>query len=190
MPILGIIASQDYNRVTNSYESIATTTVGSGGSATVTFSSIPATYTHLQIRCISRSTVGNSNLFYKLNSDSSNTNYNLHILSGDGSSTSASAITSGSANSFILANEVVAKTTDTANAFGVTIIDFLDYSNTNKYKTTRALGGRDLNGSGGIALTSNLWQNTAAINTIVLNPDPSGSFVEYTQFALYGIKGA
>jgi hypothetical protein len=90
----------------------------------------------------------------------------------------------------LLANEVVAKTTDTANAFGVTIIDFLDYSNTNKYKTTRALGGRDLNGSGGIALTSNLWQNTAAINTIVLNPDPSGSFVEYTQFALYGIKGA
>jgi hypothetical protein len=51
MPILGIIASAiTGNLVTTSYESIETVTVGSGGSATVTFSSIPATYTHLQIK--------------------------------------------------------------------------------------------------------------------------------------------
>jgi hypothetical protein len=54
MPILGIIASAiTGNLVTTSYESIETVTVGSGGSATVlTFSSIPATYTHLQIRVL------------------------------------------------------------------------------------------------------------------------------------------
>jgi hypothetical protein len=54
MPILGIIASSKLT-VSNSYESIATTTVGSGGSATVTFSSIPATYKHLQVRTLIRS---------------------------------------------------------------------------------------------------------------------------------------
>ena len=53
-PILGIIASQNYPRVTNSYESIATVTVGSGGAADVTFSSIPATYTDLLLKLSSR----------------------------------------------------------------------------------------------------------------------------------------
>jgi hypothetical protein len=56
MPILGIIASAiTGNLVTTSYESIATVTVGGGGAATVAFTSIPATYTHLQIRGIGRS---------------------------------------------------------------------------------------------------------------------------------------
>jgi hypothetical protein len=60
MPILGIIASAiTGNLVTTSYESIATVTVGGGGSATIDFTSIPATYTHLQIRGIARSTNGN-----------------------------------------------------------------------------------------------------------------------------------
>ena len=65
MPILGIIASQDYNRVTNSYESIATVTVGSGGSSSLTFSSIPATYTHLQIRYMAVALSGTTEILMK-----------------------------------------------------------------------------------------------------------------------------
>ena len=53
MPILGILASS-YPAVSTSYESIATVTVGSGGAANVEFTSIPGTYTHLQIRMLGR----------------------------------------------------------------------------------------------------------------------------------------
>ena len=67
-PILGIWASQNYSRysITGSYESIATVTVGSGGSSYIEFTSIPGTYTHLQIRGILRNT-GSSSSQGKLN---------------------------------------------------------------------------------------------------------------------------
>jgi len=78
-----------------------------------------------------------------------------------------------------------------ANCFGVVVIDILDYANTNKYKTTRALAGLDINAAGGfIALRSGNWRNTNAITTITLKPESSRIFAQYSQFALYGIKGA
>jgi hypothetical protein len=49
--------------------------------------------------------------------------------------------------------------------------------------------GFDANGSGYVSLGSGLWMNTAAVTSIKLSPY-SGTFVQYTQFALYGIKGA
>ena len=54
MPILGTVASQFSSKPFGSYESIQTVTVGLGGAANVEFTSIPATYTHLQIRGISK----------------------------------------------------------------------------------------------------------------------------------------
>ena len=176
---------------TSSYESIATVTVGSGGAANVDFTSIPSTYKHLQIRGLIRcDNTTNANLQWRLNSDNSNTNYNIHILRGTGTTVVSEAVTSGSANSFIVSNEAVAKSNDTASVFGVVVIDLLDYSNTNKYKTTRALGGRDTNGGGAITLTSSLWQNTAAVSSISLSVVNSLNFVQYSHFALYGIKGS
>ena len=61
MPILGIIASSKAVAVPNSYESIATVTVGSGGTSEINFTSIPATYTHLQLRIITGSNPGGYN---------------------------------------------------------------------------------------------------------------------------------
>ena len=92
-PILGIIASQDYTRVTNSYESIATVTVGSPVSS-ITFSSIPATYTHLQIRGIIRNNanVGGDAASFRFNSDSSSS-YTEHYVAGNGATPSASYTT-------------------------------------------------------------------------------------------------
>jgi hypothetical protein len=176
---------------TTSYESIATVTVGSGGSATIDFTSIPSTFKHLQLRGIVRcDNTTNTNLQWRLNSDNSNANYNIHILRGTGSAVVSEAVTSGSANSFIVANEPVAKSSDTSGIFGTVIIDLLDYSNTNKYKTTRALAGRDVNGTGGaVTLTSSLWQSTSAVSSISLSVVNSLNFVQYSSFALYGIKG-
>ena len=172
--------------VTNSYESIATVTVGSGGSATVSFTSIPSTFKHLQVRGIARNTSAGTSIngiFTPFNSDTA-ANYSRHNLIGDGSSATASASTS---SSNVLAGQYPQGGT-TASVFGVFVLDILDYQDTNKYKTTRALFGTDLNGSGQVRLSSGNWRSTSAISTITITPEDA-NFAQYSSFALYGIKG-
>jgi len=168
--------------VTSSYESIATVTVGAGGAADVTFSSIAATYTHLQVRGIARSTSTECDIKVQLNSDTGS-NYAYHRLYGTGSGTGADG--SGSQTTMFYCGRINAS----ASVFGANIIDILDYTNTNKNTTLRALMGFDANGSGYVSLGSGLWINTAAVNAIKLIPH-AGNFAEYSHFALYGIKGA
>jgi len=169
----------------SSFESIATTTVGAGGSASVTFSSIPATYSHLQIRIMGRTDRASTRdvVRLKFNSDSG-ANYTGHELYGDGSSVNAGGYTGlTSADAYRVAGGSAA-----SNIQGTIIIDILDYASTNKYKTLRSLGGVDLNGSGEIWFNSSLWLNTAAINNIVLTS--IGTIQQYSSYALYGIKGS
>ena len=185
-PILGIFASQ--GRVAaNSYDSIATQIVGAGGASSVTFSSIPSTYKHLQIRAISRTSgtpsATNYNLLHlQFNGDTGN-NYSTHRFEGNGSSVSAT----GSGNQPIINGGIGSGSLQSTNVFGTSIIDILEYTNTNINKTTRGLGGGDGNGDGVIAFLSGSWRNTAAITSITLFPQ-ANSFVQYSQFALYGIK--
>ena len=185
MPILGIIASAISGNL-GSYESIATTTVGSGGTSSITFSSIPATYTHLQIRWIARnsSISGANNYNLQFNGDTAS-NYAVHDLYGDGATAATQA---GSSRANIWATFVPGSSA-TASAFAAGVIDILDYANTNKYKTLRQLQGYDLNGSGEVRLTSGLWQSTSAITSINIGLS-SPTYVQYSSFALYGIKGA
>jgi hypothetical protein len=185
MPILGIMASAISGNL-NSYESIATTTVGSGGSATVTFSSIPSTYKHLQLRIMAKTdrALDRDPITVKFNSDSGS-NYAEHTLSGNGSSASAGAGSSLTSTTIYRATG----NTGATNIFGVIVYDLLDYANTNKYKTGRYLGGYDANGAGDIYLGSTLWRSTSAITTIALTPSIGTNFLQHSSFALYGIKG-
>ncbi len=185
-PILGIWASQNYPRITNSYESIATVTVGSGGSSSIDFTSIPSTYKHLEIRAIMRTNrVNNGDAVYvRFNSDSGS-NYSGHRLEGDGSSAAAY---NGASQTSITLNRVSAAS-DGSNIFGASVISILDYANTSKNKTLRALVGFDTNGSGVIGLDSGAWYNTAAVTSVSILPLNASGFVQYSSFALYGIKG-
>jgi hypothetical protein len=178
-PILGIWASQNYSRYSlpTSFDSIATTTVGAGGSSSVTFSSIPQTYTHLQLRILSLQNTATSGGTISLNSDTTTTNYYYHYISGNGSAASAGA---GQDRIYAPWNS------GSSSGPGVTILDFIDYANTNKYKTVRQLNGYDTNGAGAVLFTSHLWMNTSAINTIAIT---SSGFSQYSSFALYGVKG-
>ena len=164
------------------YESIATVTVGSGGSSSLTFSSIPATYTHLQIRYMAVALSGTTEILMKINGDTG-ANYARHDLYGNGSTRGVSASAS-SADPYI--QGYISAVVPTNPCVGV--VDILDYANTNKYKTSRILTGVDKNGSGGIEFNSLLWMNTNAITT--LNIYGTGTFGEYSSFALYGIKGS
>ena len=77
----------------------------------------------------------------------------------------------------------------TGDVYGAGIIDILDYTNTNKYRTTRSLTGYDKNGSGDVNSLSHLYRSTTAVTQIdlILN---QGNFTTGTRIALYGIKGA
>jgi hypothetical protein len=183
MPILGIMASQISGHLfgpTGAYDSIATTTL-STATASITFSSIPATYTHLQIRGIARRSSGSTNTIVRFNSDSGS-NYATHYLVGNGASASAGA--ESSATRFYL--DIL---TSSATSYAASVMDILDYSNTNKYKTAKTLSGIDLNGSGTVWMASGLWMNTNAITTVTLSLDSGSNFEQYSSFALYGIKG-
>jgi len=188
--LIGIIASSGGAPAsTNSYESIATTTVGAGGASSITFSSIPSTYQHLQIRGIARVSASNSNpnnIIAAFNSDTTGTNYYTHILDGDGSTASAGAV---QLSDFYAAFGFGLGNTSTSNTFATSVIDVLDYANTSKNKTVRHLTGADTNGSGIMRFGSSLWMNTAAITSITITPRVAGNFVQYSSFALYGIKG-
>jgi len=159
------------------YESISTVTVGVGGQSSITFSSIPGTYKHLQIRALNLTNNAASVSTVYFNGDTTNTNYKNHLLFGFGATANAGA------NSVPYAPVIQG---GTLSAPGAMILDILDYANTNKNKTTRDLVGYDANGSGGIALNSNLWLNTAAITSITFNANTT--FQQYSSFALYGIK--
>lgn len=181
MPILGIIASS-LPAAAGDFESIATVSVGSGGASSVDFTSIPSTFTHLQVRFISKISAADD-VVMRFNSDTAN-NYRNHILYGDGSSAIAGV-------PFTNAYSAVALyyTSNTASIAGG-VIDVLDYQSTNKNKTVRFLGGYDNNGSGNIDFASGLWFKTPeAITSITLKP-VSANFSQYSHFALYGIKGA
>jgi hypothetical protein len=189
------VASAASNSITpatqSSYESIATTTLGSA-TASVTFTSIPATYTHLQIRCytqIVRATFGIASGSVQFNSDTGS-NYSTHYLRGLGSGGGDSG---GTANTTYMVMSDGMWGTSTGGTFGVSIIDVLDYANTSKYKTAKALSGTDYNGviagyGGFVGLLSGSWRNTNAITSITFT-STDGNLNTYSSFALYGIKG-
>jgi len=183
-PNIGVIASSTRQGLsTTSYQSIATATVGAGGATSVSFTSIPSTFTHLEIRA----TLVNASNFYSIklrfNSDSG-ANYNYSQLfsynptngGGDGPGTDTGALVGiGAKNSASYSSAMVAK--------------IYEYAKTNLYKRVVGWGGVDGNGTGQTKLTYVYWANTNAITDIYCYADGS-TMNQYTQFALYGIKGA
>jgi hypothetical protein len=178
-PILGIWTSaQQGVNAAGDYESIQTVNVGGAGASSVSFTSIPSTYSHLQIRAIARSG-SNPQVNLRFNFDTGN-NYTEHDIIANGSTVSAY----GAGNIPYMPQGQVASA---ASTFAGYVIDILDYANTNKFKTIRGLNGFDSNGSGIFGLFSNLWRSTSAVSNIELFANVS-SFAQYSSFALYGIK--
>jgi hypothetical protein len=158
--------------------------------ANIDLTSIPQTFTHLQLRIFGRdngnvSTTSYSGTGYMQFNGDGGANYSQHYLLGNGSATASGGSTSGTSMGFPDLGGPYSG--QTASVFNNVIIDILDYTNTNKNKTVKALYGADMNGYGRVFLSSGLWMSTSAINRIAIVND-SGQFATGSRVDLYGIS--
>lgn len=170
---------------------------GTGSSGTITFSSIPQTYQHLQIRFMAKTTLTVSAGYtpiIRLNGSSSSI-YAEHFLTGDGSTAQASAGNSPSSTSVQLWRAMAgskASSPTMTNIMAVCVIDIHDYASTTKNKTIRYSAGLETNFAGTeswVTLGSGLYAATSAVSSIDITTNGGGSFTTASSFALYGFKG-
>jgi hypothetical protein len=182
---LGFFATTGAGAAAGAYELIQSQVLGTSA-ASVTFSSIPSSFRHLQIRMIAKTNRTDNTAALPLlnfNSDSGS-NYAWHALTGTGSSVVSLASTS--TTGMRTANITNSNAAFNANNFGSGVIDILDYVSTAKNTTIRTLGGRDE--ANNISLISGVWLNTAAVTSLKLE-DSGFSFVSGSRFSLYGLRG-
>lgn len=164
---------------TSAYQSIASYSLTSAG--TVTFASIPQTFTHLQIRAYGRNESTSNTIKMNYNSDTTASNYYARATFGGGSA-------SGWSQNHPWANYWI-ETNSTGNYMATMVIDIFDYTNTSKAKIAQTLGGFALSADGYSWYQTTTWNNTAAISNIAFTAQgSSANFEQYTRFALYGIK--
>ena len=167
----------------NTYVKIATVSLGSAAS-TISFTSIPSTYTDLLIMGSLRNSAADTNTDTVLTFNSNTSSYSGRRLAGNGSS--ASSDTQGATNGyyFSLTGE---GTNWTASTFSNGSIYIPNYtSSNNKSISTDAVA--ENNGTAASAqLAAGLWSNSAAITSITLTSG-NGNFVQYSTATLYGIS--
>ena len=184
MPILGIMASAmsaNLWKPQGAYDALSTVTLSSA-TASINFAGIPQGYKHLQVRVMALTAASGKVMTMRFNTDSS-TSYTWHYLNGQGTTASAGNQTSNTYSRFFGQNIG----TNTTNP-SVSIVDVLDYANTLKNKTMRALSGSDNNGSGEVSLESSLWIKTEAINALSIQLNDGSNFSANSQFTLYGVR--
>lgn len=165
----------------NTYESIAIATA-SGSTNTVTFSSIPSTYTDLVLVTTIRSTGSSfSQTRIRFNGDSGS-NYSGTVLLGNGSA--ASSYRETNATEMLVAYDALSS--NPSGFFSPTIINIMNYANTTTNKTLLA---RNSNALGNAMADVFLWRSTAAINSVSIIT-ANANFDAGSTFSLYGILAA
>jgi len=184
MPLLTTQSAKGYGfgslvapSISTSYVSLGSVNLASNQTS-VTFSSIPATYKHLQVRLFQRkSSGGNDAMFMHLNGDFTNGNYAYYAFLGDGTSGVQS----------IVDNPGIGSTR--SNGWNTTVITIPDYASTAKVKSYQSLSGSSSQTESCIFYVGSVWDNTAAINAIRFTVGDGNPFITGSTFALYGIKG-
>jgi hypothetical protein len=164
------------------YEPIATTTLGSAA-ASITFSSIPATYTDLRLVWTVRASSTSVFPYVTFNNDSG-TNYSWPRLYGDGTS-ALSQRNNDRAYIGVLWMTAISNATD---QFNLLTMDVFSYAGST-FKTTLTTASGDKNGSGTVEMAAALWRSTSAINRLDLTAS-SSTWAAGTTATLYGIKNA
>lgn len=172
----------------NTYVLIASNTLGSSA-ASVTFSSIPSTYTDLVLKVSTRTDQSGSfggGGYVRFNSDSA-TNYSITDVYGDGSTAASARRTSVTFGWW--SYEGYNTSGSTANTFTNAELYIPSYQ-ASANKPYSAFSAAETNATTAIIQgVAGLWRNTAAITSILISPD-AGNFVSGSSFFLYGIKSS
>jgi hypothetical protein len=166
----------------NTFELIAAVTVGSGGAASIDFTSIPSTYTDLCVKVSSRSNRAGTtdNLFMKINGVT--TNRSTRVLYGNGSSASSFTETV-----YIGELDASGNTSSTFSSHEVYVPNYAGSTN----KSFSVDGVTEQNGTAAYAtLLAGLWSSTAAITSLSFYSGYGTALVEYSTAYLYGVKNA
>jgi hypothetical protein len=164
------------------YTLISSVTVGSGGAANMEFTSIAATYTDLVVKITGRSDSSDTSIELSFNNNTSNRT--TRYLFGNGST----AASSNNTNMFITSS--IVPSTSTASTFSNAELYIPNYAGSNN-KSSSVDGVSENNATASnMALTANLWSDSAAITSIKLTPAGGGNFVQYSTAYLYGISNA
>lgn len=163
----------------NTYSQIASTTVSSASNS-LTFSSIPGTYTDL-VLIINATSSSGVDVYSRLNSDA-NANYSSTYLNGTGSAANSGRLSN---LSYLLLDSYGYVE---VGAGQMMVAHFMNYSNT---ATNKPILTRPSNANNGVTALAGLWRSTAAITSITLYAGTgSATFSVGSTFNLYGIAAA
>jgi hypothetical protein len=169
-------------------ELISSVAVGAGGAATITFSSIPATYTDLVLVASLRSDLATTTapLAMRFNGSTSNI-YSTAQLRGSGAAVTTNA--TGSQNAFDL-GDCIPGSSSTSNTFASVSVVIPNYAgSTNKLYSFEGVAEGNIASTVYLVLNSGTWANTAAITQITINT--ANNWVQHSTAYLYGIlKGS
>ena len=163
----------------NTFTKIASVSVGSGGAATMAFTSIPSTYTDLCLKISARSTTTSD--WVTLSFNSNTTGYTNKHLQGSGSAASSFNQTT---YQFLAINNQSASTASTFSSSDVYIPNYA--GSTNKSYSVDTAGEANATAAF-MELNAQLWSNTAAITSITLT-SLAGNMAQYSTATLYGIS--
>lgn len=188
-PILGIMASSmSANLFTaGTYDSIATV-YGTGSSGTVSFTSIPTTYKHLQIRGIARTDLAGSfpALSVRLSGNNGSSSYGYQRLYGTGGASALADASGAGTDAYML---TVSADALASSIYGGFVLDIVDYKDTNKNREMKSLSGANGNGSGNAMVVAGTCYSNDAVTSISIIAGAGQNIKTFSQFALYGIQG-
>lgn len=167
----------------NTFVALATVTVGAGGASSISFTSIPQTYTDLVIKISARGTdtFGNAGHVGYVKPNGSTSNLTRRILFGSGSSAGSDT---GTDWAFY-----VDPSDYTSSTFGNTEVYIPNYTSSNNKSASFDSVSENNATAAYSMLSAGLWSNSAAITSLTLSL-AAGNFAQYSTATLYGIKNS
>jgi hypothetical protein len=168
----------------NTFVKIASVTVGSGGAASIDFTSIPATYTDLCLLVSARGTRANANDALAITYNSTTSGESSRELFGTGSAVGSGGDPSGMYLGYISGDNA------TASTFGSSTLYIPNYAGSNNKSSSADSVSENNATAAASSLEANLWANSAAITSIKLEPFLGDTVMQYSTATLYGIKNS
>jgi hypothetical protein len=172
----------------NTFVKIASTTVGSGGAATIDFTSIPQTFTDLCVKLSARSSYSSGEGVLMRFNGSSGANYSYRQLYGAGSSAGSYGPPSSETYGFVGSMGGTNYTASTFDSIDLYIPNYT--SSNNKSFSVDSVAENNSATVNQLDLIAGLWSQTAAITSISLTSYNAANFVQHSTATLYGIKNS